>query len=607
LNNKNRNIFEGKYREINELSKLENQGATLSEDFKKNYLSEEYENYILYYFGNIEDAFKKVDYANVYSIGPLFTMATVKKGMLDSLLEDIPEIYYAEKSYPYTLSGLERLKTLTEFKLINKESSTLNGDSVIVGIIGTGIDYLNERFTDDSKKTRIVAIWDQTIEGRKVPPSPLFYGSEFLKADINNAINTKALGKDPYSIVNHRDETGYGTAIAGIIGGRKLYPEDPFISVAPKCEYAIVKLKEAKKSTLAMNMVDVTEVPVYEATDIRTAIIYLTELQLRENKPMVIYLPLGTNIGGHDGASPIENFIDFFSDRRGLAFVSDTGSQGDTETHTSGVLRYTGDVQTIEINIGPNQKNFYTSIWCTRPDKVSIGIVSPAGDTVERIPPLLLNGEFIYYDIGESKVTIQFYLSTTNGVQFVNIYIKDITSGVWKINLIGDYIVEGRYDAWTLQRELLQPETKFLDPDPFITLTLPSTANNALTNSYFDTKTDVVTASSGRGFTKDGRIKPEVSSPGTNISTTSPNGENISVSGAGAGGAVLGGAIALILQWGIVNGNDKKLYAPKIKTYLVRSVVRKPNVQYPNPEYGYGMLSLDKLIESLQTRHVHDR
>jgi subtilisin family serine protease len=607
LNNKNRNNFEGKYREINELSKLENQGATLSEDFKKNYLSEEYENYILYYFGNIEDAFKKVDYANVYSIGPLFTMATVKKGMLDSLLEDIPEIYYAEKSYPFTLSGLERLKTLTEFKLINKESSTLNGDSVIVGIIGAGIDYLNERFTDDAKKTRIVAIWDQTIEGGKVPPSPLFYGSEFLKADINNAMNTKALGKDPYSIVNHRDETGYGTAIAGIIGGRKLYPEDPFISVAPKCEYAIVKLKEAKKSTLAMNMVDVTEVPVYETTDIRTAIIYLTELQLRENKPMVIYLPLGTNIGGHDGASPIENFIDFFSDRRGLAFVSDTGSQGDTETHTSGVLRYTGDVQTIEINIDPNQRNFYTSIWCTRPDKVSIGIVSPAGDTVERIPPLLLNGEFIYYDIGESKVSIQFYLSTTNGIEFVNIYIKDITSGVWKINLIGDYIVEGRYDAWTLQRELLHPETKFLDPDPFITLTLPSTANNALTNSYFDTKTDVVTASSGRGFTKDGRIKPEVSSPGTDILTTSPNGENITVSGAGAGGAVLAGAIAWILQWGIVNGNDKKLYAPKIKTYLVRSVVRKPNVQYPNPEYGYGMLSLDKLIESLQTRHVHYR
>lgn len=602
MSSKNRNHVKGKYRQVNNIEEVVNQETILSENFKKSYLSEEYENYILYYLGNIVESFNNVDYAYVYSLGPLFTMATVKKGMLDSLLEDVPEIYYAEKSYPYTLSGLERLETSTEFKLIKNENSNLKGDGVIVGIIGTGIDYLNQRFTDDFNKTRIIALWDQTIEGGKVPQAPLFYGSEFLKADINNAINAKALGKDPYSIVNHRDETGYGTAVAGIIGGRKLNPEDPFTSVTPKCEFAIVKLKEAKRSTLAMNMVDEVQVPVYEATDIRTAIVYLTQLQLKENKPMIIYLPLGTNIGGHDGASPIENFIDFFGDRRGLAFVCDTGSQGDTDTHTSGIIRYTGDVQTIEFNVDPNQRSFYTSIWCTRPDKVSIGIVSPTGSSVERIPPLLLNGEFIHYDIGESKVTMQFYLSTTNGIQFVNIYISNITSGVWKINLIGDYIVEGRYDAWTLQRELLKPETKFFYPDPFITLTLPSTANNALTNSYFNTRTDEITESSGRGFTKDERIKPEVCSPGTDILTTSPNGENILVSGAGAGGAVLGGAIALILQWGIVNGNDKRLYPPKIKTYLIRSAVRKPGIEYPNQEYGYGMLSLDKLISDLQTR-----
>lgn len=602
MSSKNRNHVKERYRQINNIDEMVNQETMLSENFKKSYLSEEYENYILYYFGNIEEAFKNIDYAHVYSFGPLFTMATVKKGMLDSLIEDVPEIYYAEKSYPYTLSGLERLETSTEFKLIKNENSNLKGDGVIVGIIGTGIDYLNQRFTDDFNKTRIIALWDQTIEGGKVPAPPLFYGSEFSREDIDKAINTKTLGNDPYSIVNHRDEIGYGTAIAGIIGGRKLNPEDPLISVAPKCEFAIVKLKEAKKSTLAMNMVDVTKVPVYEATDIRTAIVYLTQLQLKENKPMIIYLPLGTNIGGHDGASPIENFIDFFGDRRGLAFVCDTGSQGDTATHTSGIIRYTRDVQTIEFNVDPNQRSFYTSIWCTRPDKVSIGIVSPTGSSVERIPPILLNGEFIHYDIDESKVTMQFYLSTTNGIQFVNIYIRNITSGVWKINLIGDYIVEGRYDAWTLQRELLKPETKFFNPDPFITLTLPSTANNALTNSYFNTRTDEITESSGRGFTKDERVKPEVCSPGTDILTTSPNGENIFVSGAGAGGAVLGGAIALILQWGIVNGNDKRLYPPKIKTYLIRSAVRKPGIEYPNQEYGYGILSIDKLISDLQTR-----
>lgn len=607
MSNKSRNHVKGKYRQVNNIEQIENQEAMPSKGFKESYLSEEYENYILYYFGNIEDAFKRVDYAFVYSVGPLFTIATVKKGMIDSLLEDVNEIYYAEKSYPYTLSGLEKVNSLSEYKFINEENPTLNGEGVIVGIISTGIEYLNKRFTTESNNSRIIAIWDQTIEGGKGPLVPLSYGSEFSKEDIDNAIKAKALGNDPYSIVKHKDEVGYGTAVAGIVGGRKLYLEDPFISVAPKCEFAIVKLKEAKKSTLEVNGVEETGVPVYESTDIRFAIVYLAQLQIKENKPMVIYLSVGTNVGGHDGASPMELFIDYYANRRGLEIVTDTGSQGDTETHTSGVIQKTGDEKTIEINVDVNQKNIYVAIWFTRPDKVSIGIIPPTGSPIKRIPPVLLNGEEILIDIGDSRASIQFYLSTTNGIQYVTILIRNVNSGIWKINVIGDYIVEGSYDAWLYQRELLSQGTKFMNPDPFVTLTIPSTSNTTSTTSYFDSETGIAVAKSGKGYTRDGRIEPEVSSPGTNILTTWLNEENISVSGASAAAAIITGAIALILQWGIVDGNDKNLYSPKIKTYLIRGVVREPNIEYPNKEYGYGRLSIDKLIKVLQSRSYDNK
>lgn len=576
--------------------------SVIATSFKKAYLSEDYENYILFYFGNIIEAFKNIDYALVYSMGPLFTLAVIKRGMIGKLLEDVPEIYYAEKSFPYNLSNLENMNNGIAYKFMEEENIELKGQGVIVGIISTGIDYLNERFMTDSKQSRIMAIWDQTIEKDKISTLPFFYGTEYLKEDINKAIETKNAGGDPYTIVEHKDNSGYGTALAGIIGGRKLYPEDSFTSIVPKCEYAIVKLKEAKKSTLEMNGVGKVDVPVYEATDIRTAIVYLAQLQYKENKPMVIYLPLGTNIGGHDGASPIEDFVDYYSDRKGLAIVTDTGSQGNTETHTSGVIQSVGDMQAIEINVGEEQENLYVSIWFEVADKASISIVPPVGNPIEKIPPLLLDGEELIYKIGESTARVQFFLSTTNGIEFINIMIWNVTSGLWKINVIGEYIVDGRYDSWLYQRELLRPGTKFLKPDPFITLTLPSTANKTFSNSFFNSNTGLFSERAGKGYTKDDRIEPEVCCPGTNILTTSNKGENIIVSGAGAAGAILTGGIALILQWGIVLGNDKNLYTPKIKTYLIRSVERIPNVEYPNRECGYGRLSVNKLFDVLLGR-----
>jgi len=533
-------------------------------------------------------------------------LIAVKKGRLEDLLNDVSEITYVEKSYPYTLTGLEKMNSTTSYDFMGGNNERLNGEGIIIGIIGTGIDYLNPRLQNEDGTTRVVAVWDQTIDDELNVPSIFssneVYGKEYYKEDINKAINASLAGNDPYAVVKHKDEMGFGTGVAGIVGGRKLSKEDNFVSVAPKCEFAVVKLREAKKNTLQLIGIDSTDESVYESAHIRGALLYLAEIQLKEKKPMVICLPLGSNVGGHDGASPIERYIDYFSERKGLEIVTDSGMQGNSDTHTSGQIIKTGGTASIEVNVDEKQKNLFMSLWFSRPDKVSIGITPPTGNPIKKIPALLLNGENIEIKINESTANIQYFLSYTNGVEYILLLIKNVTGGRWKIDLYGDFITVGRYDAWLLQRELLEPGTRFINPDPFVTLTLPSSSQKSFTPSYFDYVTGLPSIDAGKGFTRDGRIEPGLCVWGTNVLTTGVNKEDIIVSGSAVAGAIITGAVALTLQWGLVQENDKNLYTAKIKTYFLRSLVKAPNVTFPNEQCGFGRFSFELLFENLQGR-----
>ena len=63
------------------------------------------------------------------------------------------------------------------------------GEGVIVGIIDSGIDFrhLDFRRADDPRQSRILAIWDQTVDN-STPPSGFDYGSEWTRAQIEAAL-----------------------------------------------------------------------------------------------------------------------------------------------------------------------------------------------------------------------------------------------------------------------------------------------------------------------------------------------------------------------------------------------------------------------------------
>ncbi len=75
----------------------------------------------------------------------------------------------------------------------NYPALNLDGRGIMIGLVDTGIDYTNEIFKDLDGRTRIVGIWDQTIQTGR-PPEGFFYGTEYTQRQINEALRSEEPG-----------------------------------------------------------------------------------------------------------------------------------------------------------------------------------------------------------------------------------------------------------------------------------------------------------------------------------------------------------------------------------------------------------------------------
>lgn len=571
------------------------------EEFRKYYFSEDYEIYFIEYSGDIFTAISDVNYADVYITDKFFAILFVKNGMLNTLLERVPEIISLQPNAIYTLSELKVDGDTSNGVNAYENQIPLTGEDIIVGIIGTGMDYLNPRFINENGESRIVSIWDQTIEKG---PSPSFYpyGTVYKKEEIDNAIKVSksTTGTSPYDIVAHKDEVGHGTAIAGIIGGG-LIGDDTLKSIVPKCEFAVVKLTEAKKNILATAGIVKDVNNVYQSSDITAAIRYLSDLQERLKKPMVVYLCVGSNFGGRNGDTIVERYIDNLTNRRDFLIVTDTGNQGTGSTHSSGSVERDGATSDISVNVGELQTSLNITFYFRSQDAMSITITSPGGNTLSSIPVTNNIEQLKYFNLEENNISIEYNTRTTiSGYLSLNILIKNTTEGVWNISLTGVDIVNGLYNAWIPQSELLEGDTRFLSPDPSITLLTPCGATNIIATSYYNQINNTMEERSGKGFPIRSTIEPTVTIGGVNLITVGLNNSLILGTGGAMAGAVLTGAVALIFQWATVQSSLKGFYPPQIRNIIINSTVKDEDKFYPNIEWGFGKFSFNLLYEVLK-------
>lgn len=116
--------------------------------------------------------------------------------------------------------------------LIQREPLSLTGRDVVLGFVDTGIDYRNPVFRRADGSTRILAIWDQSVQ-TGTPPDGYFYGSEYTREQINEALQAE----DPLELVPSVDEIGHGTGNGFRCGGKRLERRPGFPGGGSGCGY----------------------------------------------------------------------------------------------------------------------------------------------------------------------------------------------------------------------------------------------------------------------------------------------------------------------------------------------------------------------------------
>ncbi|WP_410199776.1 S8 family peptidase [Clostridium perfringens] len=561
-----------------------------------NFLSEDSPDYLVEYRGNLKEELEKIPYACGDAITDTLGVVSTPPQYLKQLRKDVPSILYIQTRVPYVLQEVSPQETDNIATVVNNPYLGLDGSDVIVGIVDTGIDYLNKEFMREDDTSRILTIWDQ--KSTKKPNDSVYVGSIFTNEDINNAIKSKADGGNPYDIVDSRDEIGHGTKLASIIGARG-YNRN-IKGIAPNCDFAIVKLLTSLSYEKAFRENGIEDVPVYNEAEIIAGIEYLKNYAFSVKRPLVICLAIGCTEASHDGRGLFSRYLTTIGSIRGVAVVAGVGNEGSAQGHASGVIELENSIEKVELSIPREIKNFNLAFWIQRPNIVSLNIKSPSGEESSFIDAKISLERSFKFILTDTSVNINYYVPDTfTGNELIYIDFKDIKPGIWTFELRGDYITNGRYDVWLAPSSLLPENTKFLRPNPLNTLMVPSTARYIISVAYYNSQTQSLLAESGKGFNINGWINPDITTAGKDILTMFPGNRVGKMSGSSPATAIIVGVCALLFQWGIINGNDRTMNSSKLRSYLIYGATRIPRQTYPNESTGYGYLDLYEIFKNI--------
>lgn len=517
----------------------------------------------------------------------------VHRRYIDALSE-ISTISYIDlsSSMQYIISAI--LNSICALNVSTIEGAyNVTGEGTLLAVIDSGIDYMHADFRNADNTSRILYLWDQTLTG--APPEGFNKGVEFTKNQIDEALKMPTR-EESLQIVPSIDATGHGTAMAGIAAGNGRASGGQNRGLATNAELIIVKAGSSNPSLTTPRNTDIMQ-------GINYALIKAQELK----RPVSILLGTGTNKGAHNGKSSIEQYIDQMSLVWKNNIIVGTGNQANKDSHIQGTLTE-GQEQQIQLIVAPNQLYYTCSIWKSFLDDIELIIQSPRGESTQVLSIRVPNRVFVF---GETQVFVSFSEPTIDEYnQKIFLLFEGppgigIEQGLWTLILRGANIVEGNYYIWGDIVDNTQTNTRFLTSSLSTTLTIPSTASNITSVAGFNPNTSQIAAFSGRGFTKDGRVKPDISAPAVGIVTTSNNPDLFyeTVTGTSAAAACVAGAYLLCMEYAKRLTGDWTLYGGLLKVYMLRTA-RRPqlNEPYPNPQWGYGILCIEGMLNEIRSR-----
>ncbi len=502
---------------------------------------------------------------------------------------------YGYTSIPkcYTLMDEIALEASGILQIQDQPALSLKGQGILIGFLDTGIDYENPVFRNSDGSTRIVGIWDQT-ERSGTKPEGFIYGTEYTDGQINEAL----LALNPRDIVPITDPEGHGTFMASVAAGSEV-PAQNFVGAAPYCKIAMVKLKPAKEYLRQFFFVP-RSAEAFQENDIMAGIAYLNQLAAKLRMPLVICFGLGTNMGSHTGVSHLSTMLNGISLISGRAVVAATGNEGNERHHYFGEIEVGGGYQNVEVNVGEGVDGFSTELWARAPQRFIVEIISPTG---ERMPSdyILSGGREYRFLFENTNVTVDFRITgILDGSQVVYMRFEGPSPGIWNIRVIPEMDMKSVFHMWLPMKELLKGEVFFVRSNPDTTLTVPSAASAPMSVGAYDAKDNSIYLRSGRGYTTIGWIKPDFVAPGVGVYGAGLRNAFTTKDGTSVAAAITAGAVALIMEWGIIRGNYTTITNIEIKNILIRGATRDSKRSYPDKAFGWGRLNLYQAFETLR-------
>lgn len=499
---------------------------------------------------------------------------------------------YSYSSIPkcYTHMDLGGLSASGITRLQEQPYLQLKGSGTAVAVVDSGIDYRNPVFQNEMG-SRILCIWDQTLEGdgKEVP-----YGRVFWKKDIDQAL---ASG-NPLEIVPSVDTDGHGTRMAAIAAGN-YFPEENFSGAAPEAILIIVKVKPAKKYLREFYLFP-AEAELFQENDIMMGMDFAVRIANDRRMPLSLCLGIGSSQGAHIGKNPLSLYVDYISQYSLISVSVAAGNEGAARHHYAGRLTERENQALAELRVGNKEPGFTMEFWGEPPEIYELSIQSPTGEILEVSSSIGSRTQELSFVFVETKVYVNYILiERQTGYSLVYIRFFHPASGIWKIFTQGKNKQNVQFHMWLPVEGLISQDTYFLEPSPYTTVTAPGDARNSITATAYQHRDGSIYIAAGRGYTPNGMVTPHLAAPGVNVKVPLVRGGFGIRSGTSISAAQTAGIAALLFEWAIIRNNQPFFTGSSVKYYLQRGARREENMQYPNPEWGYGRVDLYHTFELL--------
>lgn len=554
--------------------------------------SQRFGDFIVKYMQNVKDTMELFPGTSFQAINEIF-------GVLYVPLESMGELEVTGTSYNsipkcYTYMDMEAAGASGITRLHDHPYLKLRGKGTAVAVIDSGIDYQNAVFRN-AGGSRIAYLWDQSLEdGTDIAGTEVPYGRLFRKNDIDQALAFE----DPFSVVPSRDTNGHGTALAGIAAGN-MVPGENFTGAAPEATLIIIKVKPAKQYLRNFYLYP-PDAEVFQENDVMMAIAYAISWAKKLEMPLSICLGIGSSQGAHLGTNALSQYVDYVANFSQVSVSVAAGNEGNTRNHSTGIFSQGREQVVTELRVAEREQGFTMEFWGEPPEIYGLSIQSPTGEILEVSSSIGSRTQELSFVFVETKVYVNYILiERQTGYSLVYIRFFHPASGIWKIFTQARNRQNVQFHMWLPVEGLISQDTYFLEPSPYTTVTAPGDARNSITTTAYQHRDGSIYIAAGRGYTPDGMITPHLAAPGVNVKVPLVRGGFGTRSGTSISAAQTAGIAALLFEWAIIRDNQPFFTGSGVKYYLQRGARREENMQYPNPEWGYGKVNLYHTFELL--------